>query len=95
MPLKHILIDLLVKNREVEEGVLGVVKEKCSLEHEFIVDSGNISLFKCGENVVYIYKVGSVIYLDILGEGEVFESLLERLPCEYVFIRLVERGFPE
>jgi len=91
--VQHILIDVVDQNGEVFQKITSILGEcvlACSSES---VKGNLISLYKCGEVVLTLYKLHKELLVDVLGGENCFVyKILNVLPREKVVIRLVERG---
>lgn len=90
--IKHIVVDILDKDRNVEQSVRKILSEKCNLA--FNDDQLELRAYTCNNGVAYVYRVAEVLLLDILGAEDLFDELLKTLPRQYLMIRLLERGIP-
>jgi hypothetical protein len=93
--VRHVIIDVKPRDQVVGEKILNTIKALCVEHYSRAIASGAVSLHECRSGLVYIYSRSGALYIDIVGDEEVFEALLDQLPREYLVIRLIERGFPE
>lgn len=90
--LKHITVDVVDKDTQVENAVRKILSETCSALHGSV--DVKVSTYMCKDGVVHVYRDKVTLLLDIIGAEEVFHALLRVLPRQYVLIRLLERGIP-
>ncbi|GEM_PF-1054242 len=91
--VQHILIDIVDQDGESFQKITSILDEcvlACSSED---IKGNLISLYKCGEAILTLYKLHKELFVDVLGGEDSFVyKILDVLPREKVVIRLVERG---
>jgi len=92
--IKHVLIDVINWNSDVYRRVESALSE-CVLMYMSSGDEHDqISLYKCRQVFITIYKTRGGGLIDILGNNEeVVYRVLSVLPREKILIRFIERGY--
>lgn len=90
--LSHILIDLLDPGEGVQRKIKDILNSTC--RSVFSDDEVKLELYYCEDSIVFIYRYGDNLLLDLIGGERVFDKLLDAIPVQRVVVRLVERGVP-
>lgn len=92
--IRHIAIDVVRAESEIEEGARQALSGSCNLVYGN--EELSLSVYKCPSAVIYVQRLGESLLIDIVGrEDSILDSILRVLPKHSVMIRLIERGLPE
>jgi hypothetical protein len=93
--VRHVLIDVINWNSELQERVLKALSE-CTVTCIYSYsDLEHISVYRCRSLIVIIYISNSRRegFIDLLGDEEDFtDKITSVLPRENIVIRFIERG---
>lgn len=91
--IQHVLIDIVDQSDELFQKITSILGECVLACTGGGVNGNSISLYKCGEVALTLYKLRKELLIDVLGgEDTLVYKILNVLPRERVIVRFIERG---
>jgi len=91
--LPHIMIDMLDPAKKVQAEIEKILGEVCKLDYSNA--SIELNIYLCGTALVYVYRSGSLLLIDVLRGEDLLDKIADYVPAQSTIIRLIERGIKE